>query len=399
MSPTVLHVTPYMAAEAGGPPVVVDRLARRARAHGYTAQVLTTASYTSDGGAALAQRMPAMALLPSQRAALTGIGRQSVVRAVDSADIVHLHTLWSPLVATAARAARRRGVPYILAMHGMLDPWSMEQKGLRKRIYWTLVERQVAEGATRLVYTTRLERERATGRLGHQAASAILPLGADAPPAPPLELAAEFFAGHPGLAGRPLLLFLGRLHPKKRPEALIAALPSLRAAHAQATAVFVGTGPSEAGLRAQAAAAGLGILDPQRNQTKHGSDAAVAFLGHLEGRTKWQALAAATLFALPSRQENFAIAVAEALRCGVPCLLTPEVAIADQVIAAGAGRPLDPADPVSSLAAQSAALLDCPAERAKAAAAATALAERAFTWPSCARATYALYDEILARNP
>lgn len=377
----VLHVTPYLTPEAGGPPVVVERLADHAAEAGWAAGILTTAELTGDHGAALRRARPEATVLPSQRAALTQRG--AVARAVAGADILHLHTLWSPLCAMAARAARAARMPYVLSPHGMLDPWSMRQKAAKKRLYWRLVEGRMARGAARIVYTTAAERDLAVRSVGAIGESAVIPLGADAPPGPRDALADAFAKAHPDLAGTPLIVFLGRLHPKKRPEAMVAALPALRAEVPEATLAFVGTGEAEAALRQQAQA--LGVAD------------AVAVLGQRTGAAKWQALAAADLFVLPSRQENFAIAVAEALRIGLPVLLTRSVNIWQEVTEAGAGVALDEADLPASIATEAARLLRDPARREAMGKRAEALAARAFTWPECTRRTCALYDDILAR--
>jgi glycosyltransferase involved in cell wall biosynthesis len=57
----------------------------------------------------------------------------------------------------------------------------------------------------------------------------------------------------------------------------------------------------------------------------------------LKGDVKWGAFYASEAFALPSHQENFGIAVAEALACGKPALLADKVNIAPQIAADGAG--------------------------------------------------------------
>src|SRR5437762_5411066 len=57
----------------------------------------------------------------------------------------------------------------------------------------------------------------------------------------------------------------------------------------------------------------------------------------LTGDTKWGALSAAEAFVLPSHQENFGIAVAEALACGTPVLISNKVNIWREIAADGAG--------------------------------------------------------------
>ncbi|MBM9594020.1 glycosyltransferase [Roseitranquillus sediminis] len=382
MTRRVLHVTPYLDAAAGGPPVVVERLAEGADPNGYAARILTSAALTEDGGAALGRRH-GVAVVPSQARAIFGSGQRRVAEIVRAVDIVHLHTLWSPLVAAAAAAARRAGVPYVLSPHGMAAPWSTRQKSLRKRIYWGLVERRTVANAARVVFTSAAERDQAT-LLEAGARTAVIPLGADAPPAPRAELAAAFLAEHPDLVGRPLLLFLGRLHPKKRPEALVAAMPAILTAVPNAVLLFVGGGERRIvqALTRQAQELGLG--------------SSVRLLGPRTGVCKWRVLAAASLFTLPSQQENFAIAAAEALRSGVPVLTTRQVDIWQEIVAADAGRALDETDIVGSIAREVVALLGDGAAAAAMSENAVRLAESTFTWHRCAERTHVLYDEVRA---
>ncbi|SEQ78569.1 Glycosyltransferase involved in cell wall bisynthesis [Loktanella sp. DSM 29012] len=384
MTLRVLHVSPYMAAAAGGPPVVVDRLVARAAANGADAHILTTTAYSDDSGAGLRRTYPDLTLLPHQRAALTGAGRAAVRRAVAQADILHLHTVWSPLTAVAAAAARRQGVPYVLSPHGMLDPYSLAQKRLKKRAYLALVEGRVLRGAARLIYTAQDERDLAAPVVGHDRAD-IVALGADAPPGDTAGLRAAFFARHPDLAGRSLALFLGRLDDKKRPETALQALNLVRSDHPDAGLLMVGTGPAEQALR---------------NLTRQlGLQDAVRFTGFLSGQDKWQAMAACDLFVLPSRQENFAIALAEALHAGLPALLTRRVNIWREITGAGAGVVIDDTDEAAiptHLAAGWRHWLVDPAARIRAASAAGQLARAAFDWDDSAARTHAIYRAVLA---
>ena len=86
-------------------------------------------------------------------------------------------------------------------------------------------------------------------------------------------------------------------------------------------------GPDQTGLvpRLQAMAAAAGVAGR------------VSWPGMLRGDAKWGAFYAAEMFALPSHQENFGIAVAEALGCGLPALISDKVNIWREVAADGAG--------------------------------------------------------------
>lgn len=374
--PEVLHVIPTMDPIAGGPPVVADRLAALASGNGFSARVLTAVGAGECGAYETVT-------LNGQIEALTPRGRSKLAAEIERADVVHLHTLWSPLVGAAARVARAVGKPYVLAPHGMLDPWSMKQKALKKRLYWAAVEGSTARGAAALLFTTEDERALALSTVTVSTPAEVIPLGADAPPASREELAAEFAAAHPGYAGRPIMVFLGRLHAKKRPEALVEAMPEILQTCPDALALFVGGGAADFERQLGQRAADLDITG------------SVAFLGHLNGREKWQALAAGTVFVLASQQENFAIAAVEALGIGLPVLLTRTVNIWEAVDTAGAGVVLQDGDLPGGIARAAIRLLADDAVRSAMSRNAARLAREKFDWAQCAERTCALYRRLL----
>jgi glycosyltransferase involved in cell wall biosynthesis len=375
----VLHVTPYLDASAGGPPVVVERLVAEAATNGYEATILTTAKMTTDGGRKLKDAQPGMIMLPSQRAIFDRHWRAQIKAAISAADLVHLHTMWSPLAAVAARQSIKKGVPYILSPHGMLDPYSTRQKWWKKRLYLSLVERRTIRGAARLLFTAEDERRLAEGLTGPMP-SAVIALGADRPPASLAILRKEFLDQHPDLQNRKCAIFLGRLHEKKRPEIALRAFEKIKEVNPDFCLLIAGTGEEEQALHALSDTLGLGDV--------------VRFLGFVKGREKWQALAGAKVFLLPSQQENFAIALAEALHAGLPALITGQVNIWREVVEAGAGKVLDPMNLDASLSALCLELLMDDKQQTNASRAAQALADKSFDWCASAKRTYALYDQI-----
>ena len=66
-------------------------------------------------------------------------------------------------------------------------------------------------------------------------------------------------------------------------------------------------------------------------------------VGHVEGSAKTSVFACADVFVLPSHSENFGIAAVEAMLAGLPCVLTPGVAIAREAASAGAAVLSQPA--------------------------------------------------------
>ena len=126
--------------------------------------------------------------------------------------------------------------------------------------------------------------------------------------------------------GGPVVLFLSRLDPKKNVEVLLESFALLSPLHKSATLLIAGDGDPDYVTSLNARAETLGLA------------AQVIWAGRLDGNAKAAAFTAATVFALPSYSENFGIAAAEALAAGVPCVLSPGVAIAAKVAESGAGQ-------------------------------------------------------------
>jgi glycosyltransferase involved in cell wall biosynthesis len=117
---------------------------------------------------------------------------------------------------------------------------------------------------------------------------------------------------------------MGRLHRKKGVEMLLAALAQLEPQR-RPPIVVAGTGEDSYVAELKGQAAELGV------------DANICWTGHVEGTHKWSLLSGAEAMILPSHSENFGVAVAESLACGVPVLISSQVGLAEAVAAAGAG--------------------------------------------------------------
>ncbi len=181
-----------------------------------------------------------------------------------------------------------------------------------------------------MIYTHEAERQLAESSIEGLPPGYIVPLGCDEPPQSGRgALTEEFLSAHPHLRGRLLVTFLSRLHPKKGLDLLIPAFTLLSIERPSAHLVLVGPG------------------DPQYIQhirqlvEKYSLADRVTFTGPLEGRAKWAALAASNLFVLPSYQENFAIVVVEALRMGVPVVISRRINIWEDIVNAGGGVACD----------------------------------------------------------
>jgi glycosyltransferase involved in cell wall biosynthesis len=119
-------------------------------------------------------------------------------------------------------------------------------------------------------------------------------------------------------------LFLGRIHPKKGCDLLLTAFAQVAARDPGLLLVIAGPDPDN--LR-QDLLGTVPDVDPARE----------VWTGMLTGNAKWGAFRAAEAFVLPSHQENFGIAVAEALACGTPVLISNKVNIWREIEAGSAG--------------------------------------------------------------
>ena len=244
-------------------------------------------------------------------------------------DAVIVHGLWQYQGLATWRVLKRERVPYFVYPHGMLDPWFKQRyplKHFKKQLYWRWIEEKVLRDAKAVLFTTDEEARLAANTFAPYRAQALnmgygLALDSTALAA----TAEDFYADFDALRGKRLVLFLGRIHAKKGCDLLIEAFAAAAAAHPSLHLVMAG--PDLTGLRPELErqAARLGVADR------------ITWTGMLTGARKWGALRAAEVFALPSHQENFGVAVAEALAVGCPVLLSTQVNIWQEIVAAGAG--------------------------------------------------------------
>jgi glycosyltransferase involved in cell wall biosynthesis len=153
----------------------------------------------------------------------------------------------------------------------------------------------------------------------------VVPYGCSRPPDNTEELKEAFYERLPELRGNRFMLYLGRIHPKKGCDLLIHSFAKYASADPGLHLVMAGPDPKDWGAELQE-------LVAQADLTGR-----VHWPGMLKGDVKWGSFYASEVFILPSHQENFGIAVAEALACGKAVLLSDKVNIAPQIEKDGAG--------------------------------------------------------------
>ena len=258
----ILHVVPGLGDPANGIAAAATRLAQEQRALGMETAVATACSFDD-------------------------------CRAFD---VVFVHSMWTPTVLRACRAALRAGTPLVRVPHGCLNPAALRHSAWKKALV-SLVERRYMRRAACVLVTTDAEKA-AVERWAHGSLRIeVVGLGVDdllAPDLPPKRTG----------DGPKTFLFVGRLHPLKGLDLLLAALPEDAALRVIA--------PDEGGrrVRYERLACRLGLADR------------VTFLGLKTGTEKLAEMRRADALVLPTHSENFGFAVAEALVVGTPAITT-----------------------------------------------------------------------------
>ncbi|WP_439583471.1 glycosyltransferase [Dyadobacter bucti] len=239
-------------------------------------------------------------------------------------DAVIIHGLWQyPSFVVRKLAVKRKGKsPRILVMpHGMLDPWFQKAKGrkikaLRNWIIWQLTEKQVVNTADALLFTCETERilARDTFRYYQPKNEIVVGLGVTLPPPLRGNMLRELRNAIGLEVDENYLLFLGRIDIKKGVDLLLESYISVKEKGVVLPKLVI---------------AGPGLDTPFGAEMSRlaAENQDIIFPGMLTGDLKWGAFYGCEAFILPSHQENFGIAVAEALACGKPVLISDQVNI------------------------------------------------------------------------
>jgi len=333
-----VHVISTLDPAHGGPPVVVARLAAAQAALGAKVRILYVAKPALAGPrthpttdvdphatariSMMLSEVPgadrvAVEAVPSAGLAVSWLGlcplRSRIDELAQSGHLVHVHELWTHVSRNASAAAMANRAPLVFTVHGMLHPWSLAQRALRKRV---ALAAHFRAALSRAAFIHALNADEASHlhamRVGQHVE--VIPNGV---------FAQEFAPGTPGLnhsgsaratlgiGAAPMALFLGRLHHKKGLDILARAWEL--AAPKLPTATLVVAGPTDASDPASASSQRtLALADRAR------------VIGPVYGPDKLALLADADCFILPSRQEGFSMAILEALACGTPALISPQ---------------------------------------------------------------------------
>lgn len=256
---------------------------------------------------------------------LAGVGAPALSRwfhrTGPSFDVVHVHLARELVVLPVALAARRRGIPYVVQTHGMVVP---SRHPLAPALD-AVATRKVLRDAGAVFYLTPQEREQLGAVAGPHLR--LVRLGNGVPEYPPAIQS----------PGPPEVLFVARMHPRKRPMAFVEMAKALLAAGIDARFTLVGPDAGEgpvlrAALRGESRIRWEGALAPAEIPRR---------------------MAAASVYVLPSVREPYPMSVLEAMSVGLPVIVTADCGLAPLLEETHSGIVTDPAVPAMAAAVES----------------------------------------------
>ena len=221
----------------------------------------------------------------------------------ESPDILHNHGLWMYPSVASVKWAKLTGKPYVVSIHGMLDPWAITHSYWKKQIAGAIYEHRHLANAACLHALCSAEAD-AIRRYGLTNPVCVIPCGVDLP------LLNSKSQSHQ----KKVLLFLGRLHPKKGLMNLLSAWRLLTR--------HEGSAAAEWQLWIAGWDQGNHEADLQKYRREHGLQSSVEFVGPKFGSEKEAVLRSADAFVLPSFSEGLPVSVLEAWSYGLPVVMT-----------------------------------------------------------------------------
>lgn len=252
-------------------------------------------------------------------------------------DVVIVHGLWlyhGFAVNKAVKFLKERKLlfPKVFIMpHGMLDPYFQQAsnrrwKSIRNILYWRFLEKHIINNADNILFTCERELELARTTFPNYKPQKETNIGYGIFPPPPLSSLKKtlFDSQFSSLAKQPFILFLSRIHPKKGVDLLVKGYITLKKKGVILPKLVIAGQGLESNY-------GKSIIEITNN------DPDIFFTGMLNGEDKWAIMYACEAFILPSHQENFGIAVVEALACSKPVLISDQINIYREIAESQSG--------------------------------------------------------------
>jgi glycosyltransferase involved in cell wall biosynthesis len=305
---------------------------------------------------------------------------------VPKCDVVHIHSLFLWPTASAVQVCLAHHTPYIIRPAGALDLVCLTKEyeplgwidRFKKALYLRFRGSHELSHASAIHFTSELEKT-SSWLPENSPPGVIVPLGVEPGRVTPgrfTPLRQKF----PQLGAGKLVLFLSRLDPKKGLDLLLSSIADLLERRQDFGFVIAGSGPAAYQEQIRTS-----ICHPEfRNR--------VVMIGEVYADEKWDVLNQADLFILPSHQENFGLAVVEAMAAGVPVVISDAVNIHREIVRANAGAVT--AIDRSAIARTIDSLLSDDAGRRQMGGNGRRLVEERYTWKEVVRQLVDVYTDI-----
>ncbi|WP_335169936.1 glycosyltransferase [Nostoc sp.] len=389
----ILQVIPSISPTMGGPSEVVLNLVKAMRQGGSDIEIVTT---NDDGNSLL--DVPLRQRIEYKEVPIWFLPRVSsrmkeyifspelapwLWQHVRNYNLVETHYLFSYAPTCAAAIARWQEIPYLVRTMGQLSPWALAQSRLKKQVYSWLIEHHNLNRAA-VIHSTSAGEAEDIRNFGVKTPILTLPLGVNIPHSLP-DAKQKLRHTYDISTETPIILFLSRLHYKKRPDLLLQALGRLGEQNYDFYLIVAGSGELEYETQLKNLAISLGISHR------------ISFVGFVMGQEKDLLLQGSDMFILPSFSENFGIAVAEAMAAGLPVIITPGIQISPEVAAAQAGLVVE--GTLETLGDAIAQLLKSPNLRQQQSENGIQLVKQQYSWEVIAQNLTSVYHAIIERKP
>jgi glycosyltransferase involved in cell wall biosynthesis len=294
------------------------------------------------------------------------------------AQLAHLHALWMYTSILTLQWSGRLRKPHIVTLNGMLDSWALNNSPLKKRLASTLYEKRNLLMAACIQVNTEAEL-RSTRTFGLKGPICIIPNGVDLP-----DMGGKGDSGPLAALKRnrgAVMLYLGRLHPKKNLSALLEAWSTTSGLNHNWMLAIAGWDQGNHERILQRRARDLGL------------EGCVHFIGPQYGDQKARCFLEADGFVLPSHSEGLPIAVLEAWSYAKPVLMTAECNLGIGFSAGAATSISTDAQGISKGLSDFFEMSD--SERLGMGKRGRALVEEYFTWTSVASQMREVYDWVV----
>jgi glycosyltransferase involved in cell wall biosynthesis len=296
-------------------------------------------------------------------------------------DILSTHGLWKYCSIASQRWHRRTGRPHVVHPEGMLESWALRNAGWKKRFAALLYEDRHLRDAACLRALCEAEAQ-SIRAYGMRNPICIIPNGVDLPDlVESSALEVESLPFQKFAQGRKVLLYLGRLHPKKNVANLVRAWKQMLESHPSAAKNWI------------LAIAGWGNSAYEQKLQDLAAGPSVVLVGAQFGAEKNACYRACDAFILPSLSEGLPMAVLEAWAHAKPVLMTPECNLPEGFDAGAALQIGTTPEQIAGDLKQLAEMSDDD-RRAMGACGRTLVATK-FSWPQIGEQMRAVYEWVL----